>query len=69
MELAKFKWEQNPPSSSQYMLLCDFHVLGSQKKYLKGMHFQLRRRTDGRCEGLCLVTATGIQGTGNSSAR
>ncbi|GFY67475.1 hypothetical protein TNIN_2771 [Trichonephila inaurata madagascariensis] len=67
-ELVKFKWELLDHSLySPDMSSCDFHVYGSLKKHLKRKR-QLGRGTQGRCEGLGLVTVTGILETRNSLA-
>ncbi|GFV81731.1 nudC domain-containing protein 1 [Trichonephila clavipes] len=65
MELDKFKWETlDHPAYSPDMLPCDFHVFGPPEREV----LQLGRRTLEHCEGLGLVTATGILGTRNPAA-
>ncbi|GFV91401.1 hypothetical protein TNCV_899181 [Trichonephila clavipes] len=39
---------------------CDCPVFGRMKKHLKGKGLQLERRTQGRCEGLSLISVAGI---------
>ncbi|GFW20344.1 histone-lysine N-methyltransferase SETMAR [Trichonephila clavipes] len=69
MELDKFKWETlDLPPCSPDMSPCDFHVFDPLKKTPEREALQLRRRTQGHCEGLSLVTATGTLGTRNPTA-
>ncbi|GFW12643.1 mariner Mos1 transposase [Trichonephila clavipes] len=69
MELDKFKWKTlDHLSYSQHMSPCRFPCVWSTKETPKREALQHVRRTQGHCEGLSLVKATGILGTRNPAA-
>ncbi|GFW51707.1 hypothetical protein TNCV_1186391 [Trichonephila clavipes] len=69
-KLVKLKRDQlDHPPYSPYMPPCDFQVFGFPKTTSEREELQHGRRTQRHCEGMGLVTATGILRTRNASAR